>query len=72
MGNGWEWVGVPNLCAPSRGIPGKGPFVFATCPFHTKLFCWVFVSQQNLIVYLYCIFVYNEKGPTPEREQTVH
>ena len=25
LGNGW---GVSNLCAPSRGIPGRGPSFF--------------------------------------------
>ena len=30
--NGWEMVGVSNLCAPSQGILSRGPF-FVTCHF---------------------------------------
>ena len=28
-GNGWEIIGVSNLCAPSRGIPGGALFLHA-------------------------------------------
>ena len=53
LGNGW---GVSNLCAPSRGIPGRGlSFPETLAPFY----------QKCLIVFLYKTSLFTIKRPDP-------
>ena len=44
MGNCWEWLGngwgISNLCAPSRGIPGRAPFCSFTLRFFETNWCF--------------------------------
>ena len=50
VGNGWEmvgkWLGVSNLCAPLRGIPGRGLFCpQKSVPLHKKYFFACFYDK---------------------------
>ena len=55
MGNCWEWLGngwgVSNLCAPLRGIPGRGFFFRQkSAPFHKKylFICfWIYTGKES-------------------------
>ena len=47
--HGWEMVGVSNLCAPSRGIPGRG-HLFSHAPFVRKDVLDVSIYKNVLFV----------------------
>ena len=48
MGNGW---GVSNLCAPLRGIPGRGLFFpQKSAPFHKKCLFLCFYDKTSLFI----------------------
>ena len=54
LGNGW---GVSNLCAPLRGIPGRGLFFpQKSAPFHKKNIFVLFIIKTSLFIM---------KGPDP-------
>ena len=48
LGNGW---GVSNLCAPLRGIPGRGLFFpQKSAPFFKKCLFWCFYDKTSLFI----------------------
>ena len=53
VGNGWEWLGngwgISNLCAPLRGIPGRGLFFpQKSAPFYKKCIFCCFYHKTSL------------------------
>ena len=69
MGNGWEWLGngwgVSNLCAPLRGIPGRGLFFpQKSAPFPKKCICWCFYDKTFL-------FIIKRPDPGPHKLERV-
>ena len=67
IGNGWEWLGngweISNLCAPLRGIPGRGLFFRQkSSPFLKRCLFGCFYDKTSVFFSWYQLYLFCANG----------